>query len=134
MSESDFEATRSFLAKSVSLLTDGQSRQLGYGLDSGFYEIENFADYVRDGLSALTLDSVNRVIRENLRTDNLQYVFVAVDAQDLRDRLTSNRVSSVTYDAAKSESLLIEDREIEALSLGLNEDAVRIVRSEKVFN
>ncbi len=34
ISESDFETTRAFLSKYVSLLMDGQSRQLGYALDS----------------------------------------------------------------------------------------------------
>ncbi|MEX2495861.1 MAG: insulinase family protein, partial [Woeseia sp.] len=33
LTESDFEATRSFLSKFVSLLTNGQSRQLGYAID-----------------------------------------------------------------------------------------------------
>ncbi len=134
LSESDFEATRSFLGKYVSLLTDGQSRQLGYALDSEYYEIENFVNYVRDGLNDLTLADVNRVIRENLSTDNMQYVFVAKDAQDLRDRLTGNRMSPLTYDAGKSESLLLEDTEIETLSLGLREDTVRVTGSEDVFN
>src|SRR5690606_37937884 len=70
MSETDFEETRSFLTKFVSLLTDGQSRQLGYAMDSRYYGIDaSFADYVREGLSRLTLEDVNRVIRENLRTD-----------------------------------------------------------------
>ena len=44
MSESDFEATRSFLSKFVSLLTDGQSRQLGYAIDSKYYQIDDFAN------------------------------------------------------------------------------------------
>ena len=62
MTESDFEATRAFLSKFVSLLTDGQSRQLGYEMDSQYYQIDDFADYVREGLANLTLDDVNRVI------------------------------------------------------------------------
>ncbi len=37
ISEADFETTRAFLSKYVSLLMDGQSRQLGYAMDSRFY-------------------------------------------------------------------------------------------------
>src|SRR5690606_7477655 len=90
MSESNFEATRSFLSKFVSLLTDGQSRQLGYEIDSRYYETGRFSEYVREGLAGLTLEDVNRVIRENLDTANMQYVFVAKDANDLRQRLVED--------------------------------------------
>ncbi|MGH8222587.1 MAG: M16 family metallopeptidase, partial [Woeseiaceae bacterium] len=134
MSESDFEATRSYLRKSVSLLTDGQSRQLGYALDGQYYGTGDFADYVREGLSRLTLADVNRVIRENLATDRVQYVFVAKDADDLAARLATNRASPMQYDAEKPAGLLEEDKRIEALSLGLAEDSLRIVDADTVFS
>ncbi|MDH5500395.1 MAG: insulinase family protein [Gammaproteobacteria bacterium] len=133
ISESDFEASRSFLSKFVSLLMDGQSRQLGYELDSRYYGTDNFASYVRDGLSKLTLADVNRVIRENLDADSIQYVFVAKDAQDLRDRLASDRPSTVTYEAEKPADLLQEDKVIEKLPLGIPADAVRVIKADEVF-
>ncbi len=133
LSESDFEATRSFLAKSVSLQTDGQSRQLGYALDSQYYGTGDFASYVREGLSELTLADVNRVIRENLSTDNVQYVFVTRDAQDLRDRLATDRASPVRYDAEKPADLLEEDKAIEALPLGIAGDDIRVIPADQVF-
>jgi zinc protease len=133
MAESDFEATRSFLSKFVSLLTDGQSRQLGYEIDSQYYGIGRFPDYVREGLARLTLEDVNRVIRENLTTDNLQYVFVAKDAADLRQRLLDGSSSPVSYDSAKRDELLEEDREIASLPLVFEEGAVRVVPSSGVF-
>jgi zinc protease len=134
MSETDFEATRSYLAKSVSLLTDGQSRQLGYELDSQYYGIGPFADYVRDGLGRLTLADVNRVIRENLRTDNMHYAFVTRDAADLRDRLAENRASPMTYDAEKPAELLAEDEQISVIDLGLSAEDIAVVPADEVFN
>ena len=134
MTESDFEATRSFLSKFVSLLTDGQSRQLGYEIDSRFYETGPFSDYVRDGLVKLTLDDVNRVIRENLTTENMQHVFVTKDAADLRRRLLDDAPSPISYDSEKPEELLEEDREIASLPLRFKDDAVRIVPSTEVFD
>ncbi len=134
MSESDFETTRAYLSKFVSLLMDGQSRQLGYALDSQYYRIGNFAEYVREGLNKLTLDDVNRVIKENLSTDNVQYVFVSKDAKDLRDRLVSNRASPISYDADKPQELLDEDKLISTVPLGLSNDKVSIVSSDDVFN
>ena len=103
MTESDFEATRAFLSKFVSLLTDGQSRQLGYEMDSQYYQIDNFADYVRDGLAKLSLEDVNRVIRENLSTEDIQYVFVSRDAADLREQVAIlERSSQIDRQAAES--------------------------------
>jgi zinc protease len=134
MTESDFEATRSFLSKFVSLLTDGQSRQLGYEIDSRFYETGPFSDYVRDGLAKLTLDDVDRVIRENLTTENMQHVFVTKDAADLRRRLLDDAPSPISYDSEKPEELLEEDREIASLPLRFKDDAVRIVPSTEVFD
>lgn len=133
MSEQDFVNTRSYLAKYVSLLMDGQSRQLGYALDSGFYGIDDFSDYVRKELDSMTLADVNRVIRENLRTDNMQYVFVSRDADDLRDRLVSGRASPMQYDAAQPEEVIAEDRMIEALPIVFDEQNVSVIDAEAVF-
>ena len=134
ISESDFEATRAFLSKFVSLLTDGQSRQLGYAMDSQYYQTDEFANYIRDGLSKLTLDDVNRVIRENLSTENMQYVFITRDAEDLRSRLVSDQTSTMTYDADLPQEVLDEDKVISDMPLGFSADKVRIVSAENVFN
>lgn len=133
MTESEFEATRAFLSKFASLLADGQSRQLGYALDSQYYEINEFADYVRQGLSNLTLADVNRVIREYLKTENMHYVFVTRDAGDLRDRLVSDQESGLTYESEKAPELLREDEIIESLALGFDDENVRIIPGDSVF-
>ena len=132
MSESDFEATRAYLGKFVSLLTDGQSRQLGYALDSQYYGIDDFADYVRKGLSELTLDDVNKVLRENLDTSNMQYVFITRDADDLRQRLLSDQQSPMTYDADLPQEVLDEDKLIDNIAIGF--DSVEVVSAEEVFD
>lgn len=134
MSESDFETTRAYLSKFVSLLTDGQSRQLGYAMDSQYYQTDEFSSYVRDALNALTLDDVNRVIRENLDTENMQYVFIAKDAEDLRQRLVSDQASPMTYDAELPQEVLDEDKLIDSLPLGFSADTIRIVPGEEVFD
>ena len=133
MTESDFEATRAFLSKYVSLLTDGQSRQLGYALDSQYYGIGNFSDYVREELGKLSLDDVNRVIRENLSTDNVQYAFITRDAEDLRNRLVDDRASPMTYNAEMAPEVLEEDSVISVRPLDFDDEDVRIVPAEDVF-
>ena len=133
ISESDFETTRAYLSKYVSLLMDGQSQQLGFALDGQYYKTGNFADYVRDGLRKLTLADVNRVLRESLQTDDMQFVFVTNDAADLRERLTSDRPSPMTYGAEKEVALLEEDAVIATLPLEFSDDGVRVVNAEQVF-
>jgi zinc protease len=133
ISESDFETTRAYLSKYVSLLMDGQSRQLGYALDGQYYENGNFADYVRDGLNKLTLADVNRVIRENLQTDDIQFVFVTRDAADLQRRLVSEQASPMTYEADKAQELLDEDAVISTMPLEFADDKVSVVSAEEVF-
>jgi zinc protease len=132
MTESDFEATRAFLSKFVSLLTDGQTRQLGYAMDSQYYQTDDFADYVRDGLANLTLDDVNRVIRENLAMENVQYVFITRDGEDLKKRLSSDQASPMTYDADLPKEVLDEDKLIDDIPIGF--DTVDVVPADEVFN
>lgn len=134
LSESDFETTRSYLSKFVSLLMDGQSRQLGYSMDSQYYQTDNFATYVREGLENLTLADVNRVIRENLATGNIQYVFVTRDADDLRQRLVLDQASPVSYAAEKPQELLDEDKTIAQMPLDFAADRIVVIDGEEVFN
>jgi zinc protease len=134
LSETDFEATRAFLSNFASLMTDGQSRQLGYALDSQYYAIDEFAEYVREGLGELTLAEVNRVIRENLATENMHYVFVTNDAEDLKRRLVSDASSPMIYESGKSVALLEEDKLIEALPIVFKNERVTILPAGNVFN
>lgn len=133
LSAEDFEITRRFLDKYVSQLLDTQSRSLGYALDSRYYGIPGFADYIREGLRKLTVEEVNRVIRAHLQTENVQFVFVAKDAADLRKRLIASAPSPLQYNSPKPDALLAEDKQIEVLPLRLAPKTVVIRKLEEVF-
>lgn len=133
ITETDFEATREFLSKFASLMADGQSRNLGYALDSQYYEIDEFAEYVREGLAELTLADVNRVIRENLVTENMRYVFVTSDAEDLQSRLVGEQSSPINYETEMPEALLREDEIISSLALEFDAGDVRVIQADSVF-
>jgi zinc protease len=64
----------------------------------------------------------------------VQYVFVTRDAEDLRQRLANNQPSPMTYDADQPAELLEEDKVINAVSLNVAEDAIKVISAEKVFN
>ena len=131
MSKADFEATRNYLQKFVSLLVKSQSRQLGYAMDSDYYGTDAFTDYVRDGLASLTVDNINQVIKRHLQTDDMQFVFIAKDAQTLKKALASDEPSPITYNVPKPE-LADEDAAIAKLPLAFA--AVDIVSGDEVFN
>ncbi|NOU51554.1 insulinase family protein [Pseudoalteromonas sp. JBTF-M23] len=133
MSEQDFTATRNFLSNYVAQLVASQDRQLGYALDSQFYNIDNFVDYVREQLASLTVDDVNRVISENLQTQNIQYVFVTGDGTDMQQRLAQEISSPLSYNSEKPEQLLAEDKQIADYKLNIPSENIEVLDVKTVF-
>ncbi|HXY40352.1 MAG TPA: insulinase family protein, partial [Vicinamibacteria bacterium] len=128
-----FEATRDYLMKNVFLLTSTQDLQLGYALDSQWYGIPEFTGYMRERLSKLTLEEVNAAVRRHLSPSDLQVVAITKDAKALAEKLTTESVWPIHYDAPKPKELLDEDQAIAAEKLGLTPAAVRITPVEEVF-
>ncbi len=133
LSEEDFEATRNYLLKFAGVLTQSQGRQLGYALDSQFYGTPDFAAYIRDGLQKLTLEDVNRALREHLQADDLALVVVTPGAEALADRLVENTPSPITYNSPKPDEIMAEDEVIQQLPLGIEREDIRLLPVEEVF-
>ncbi len=133
MTAENFENTKNFLYNFVPQLVASQDKQLGYALDSRFYNTDEFVAYVRKGLDALKLDDVNRVIRDNLQTDDIHYVFITGDGEDMKQRLVSEQISPLKYNSEKSQDILNEDKVIENLKLNLKGADVAITPVKDVF-
>jgi zinc protease len=133
MSEKDFQATRNYLTNYAPQLVASQDQQLGYALDSEFYQTEEFVKYVRDQFAKLSLDDVNRVIKENLQTDDIHYVFISGDGKDMKQRLLSEQVSPLTYNSDKPAELLATDKIIESYKLTLPSKNVEVIAIDEVF-
>lgn len=133
LSEEDFESTRLFLKKFVNVLTRTQDAQLGYALDSRYYRIPPFVEYVRDRLEELTVDEVNRVIRAHLQADDIRIVVITKEAESFVESALSNNPSPVSYASAPGEDVLEEDRVIEKYELRFNSEAVEIIPAERIF-
>jgi zinc protease len=131
LSAAEFESTRNYLMKNVFLMTARQDQQLGYALDSQWYGIREFTSTMRDRLAKLTLADVNRAIKKHLSGQNLSVVIIAKDAKDLKERLASDAVSTIKYDAPKPADLLEEDKVIGALKL--QPTSVTITPVDQVF-
>jgi len=133
LTREQFESTRDYLMKNVFVMTATQDAQLGYALDSQWYHTPEFTQMMRDGLSKLTVADVNAAIRKHLSANNLSVVFITKDAAGLKDKLLSDAFSPITYDAAKPQALLDEDKAIGAMKLGIRPEAVRITPAAQAF-
>jgi zinc protease len=133
MSPEAFESTREFLSKYVNVLTATQDAQLGYALDSRYYHLADFPTYMREQLAKLTLNDVNRAIRQYLKSDAMRIAIVTKDAAGLRDAIIANRPSSITYNAPKPKEILDEDKSIEIYKINVKPGDVVIVAVDKVF-
>ncbi|MGE5813820.1 MAG: M16 family metallopeptidase [Acidobacteriota bacterium] len=129
----DFEATRNYLMKNVFVMTARQDQQLGYALDSRWYGIPEFTNYMRDALQKLTVDQVNAAIKKHLTAKDLTIVYVTKDAQGLKQALVSDTFSPIKYDGEKPKALLDEDQVVGALKLNIAPDRVKITPISEVF-
>jgi zinc protease len=129
----DFERVREYLTKNVFVMTASQSAQLGYALDSHFYGIGEYTQYMRDALSKLTVEQVNDAMRHHFKPKDLHIVCVTADAKGLADKLAADGASTIQYDAQKPKELLDEDARIGARKLGLDASRVRVVPVTSVF-
>jgi zinc protease len=133
LTQEQFLTTRDYLMKNVYLMTATEDAQNGYAIDSKWYGIDEFTRYLRDRLSRLTVDDVNRAIRKHLSAKNLSVVIVAQDAKALKDKLVSDAFSPLTYDAPKPPEVVEEDKAIGAMKLNIAPQNVRITPVEEVF-
>jgi zinc protease len=128
-----FSDTRDYLMKNVFVMTATQNQQVGYALDSRWYGIDEFTRYMRDRLSRLTVDDVNRTIRTHLDPKNLSVVIITKDAESLRNALVSDAPSPLTYDSPKPPEIVEEDRMLMNKKLGIRPENVRITPVAEVF-
>jgi zinc protease len=133
LTKTEFEESRDYLMKNVFVMTARQDQQLGYALDSKWYGIPAFTDYMRSGLSTLTVDQVNAAVKRHLNADNLSIVIIAKDAQGLKQTLVADGFSAIKYDGAKDTALLDEDRVVGALKLGIRAPQVSVTPIADVF-
>lgn len=133
MSKETFEATREFLTKYNNILTQTQDAQLGYALDSRYYNIPDYVPYMRAQLAKLTLDDVNNAIRKYLKSDAMRIAIITKDGEGLRDAIVNNKPSPITYNSPKPKEITDEDKVIENYKVAVKPDAVVITPVEKVF-
>jgi zinc protease len=131
--QADFEKTRSFLSKYVNILTKTKSAELGYAIDSEYYGIPNYNEYIKAALAKLTVEDVNAAIRRRLHAENIQIVGVAKDADAITAALTGDQPTPVQYNSPKPQEVLDEDKVVERWPLHLRKQDVTVVPIASVF-
>ena len=133
LTKEQFDITRGYLMKNVFVMTATQDQQLGYALDSQWHGTAEFTTLMRDGLSKLTVESMNAAMKKHLSAQNLSVVMITKDGAGLRDKLLSDAFSPIKYDGEKPKDVLDEDKLIGSRKLNIRPDAVTITPAAKVF-
>jgi zinc protease len=134
LTKEQFETTRDFLVNYSKLWVQTQSRRLGYVMDSEFYGIPYYVDYLAKQLSTLTVDDVNAAVKKHLQTKSYYLSIIAKDAGPLSEELLSNVPSPIQYNNPNVPAeILVQDKVIEVLPININKEKFRIVPSGDLF-
>jgi zinc protease len=133
MTQEAFEGARGFLSKFVNVLTKSKRAELGYAVDSNFYGTNPYNEFLKAQLAKLTLEDVNRVIKQYIRTDRLTIVAVSKNGEELKQQLSSEDPSPMTYNSPKPEAILEEDKTVEKWPLKLKAEDIVVRPVSTVF-
>lgn len=133
LTQQAFEDTREFLGKYVNVLTRTKRAELGYAIDSLFYGIPSYNDYLKTQMAKLTLADVNRAIKQYLRTDRLAIAAVTRDGEKLKAQLASEDASPMVYNSPKAKEITEEDKLVVKFPLGLKAGDIKVTPVNEVF-
>jgi len=135
LSQEDFELRKKFLHNYTVNYGTTLSRRLGYAIDDIFYGMPDggFLELLRPELDKLTLEEVNAAIKKHLQCDNMWVVFITKDAEALKQAIVNNEPSPKTYPEETPQSVLDEDKLIEAYPLNVPEENVHIINISEVL-
>jgi zinc protease len=133
LTQDQFERARSFLTKNTNLLIKTKQAELGYAIDSLYYGIPDYKTYVQTSLAALTVKDVNDAIKRHLRTTDLRIVAVAQNTEALKEKLSTNPISPMTYNSEKPEDVMEEDKLVERYRIPLKPESIQIVPVSSLF-
>ncbi len=128
-----FDETRAFLMKYVNILTQTKDAELGYALDSRYYGIDNYNQYMKTALSKLTLADVNAAIKKHLTSSKMRVVMITKDAEGLKKEIAENKPGTISYASTKPADVLAEDKIISVFPINVKSSDITITPVDKVF-
>ena len=133
MTQESFERTREFLSKFVNVLTKSKRAELGYAIDSNFYTLPAYNEFLKAHLAKLTLADVNRVIKQYIHTDRMTIVAVAKNGAELKAQIAAGDPSPMTYNSPKPEAITDEDKLVERRPFNLKAEDITVVPVAQIF-
>lgn len=137
MTQEDFNLTRDFLRSYMKLYAQTAEQQLGYLMDSKFYNRSNWLTTADQLLASCTLEKVNAAIKKYWQTENM-FVSIITDkseavplARSLRDDLVSPMSYSDALKSVLTKEILAEDEIVKSFPMRVG--SVTIVESNDVF-
>ncbi len=137
LSQEDFEATRTFLRSYTKLYAQNPAAQLGWLMDSRFYNRKNYLKELDGLLEKVTLDEVNKALRKHWQTENM-FVTIVTDtseaealAKSLRENISSPMSYSNLVKSGLPADILAEDKEVADYKLNIK--SVKIIKSADAF-
>ncbi|MDQ3262770.1 MAG: insulinase family protein [Myxococcota bacterium] len=126
-----FEVTRQFLDGFTRLWSQTDQRRLGYAIDSKLYGTPDFLEAYRAALKTMTPDQVHAALSRHYAADKLNYAYVVQDAEKLKELLTRQPPTPLTYTSEKPAQLLAEDQIISARPLPLDPASIQILDAQQ---
>ncbi len=137
MGEQDFELTKTFLRSYIKLYAQTPEQQLGYLMDSRFYERRDWLKEVDEMLEKVTYADMMMAVKKYWQTENMFIAIVTdkTEASPLKNSLEKNLTSPMSYsDALKvvlTPEILDEDKAVSDYKLKVKN--VTIVNSADMF-
>ena len=133
LDEKTFAETRDFLTKYVNILTQSKDAELGYALDSKYYGIPDYTEFMKTQLAKLTLADVNNAIKKHLSSNKMRVVMVTKDAEKLRDEIVKNKPATISYASPKPPEILAEDKIISTYAIPVKAADLTVTPVSRVF-
>lgn len=137
LSQEDFELTRQFLRSYIKLYIQTPERELGFLMDSKFFNRQDYISELDQLLAALTLEDVNQAVKKYLQAENMYVAIITDDSEagPLAESLRENKPSPMSYSNLVREGLpaevVAEDEEVARYRLDVK--SVKIIESEQTF-
>ena len=135
MTPEAFDTQRGYLKNYYVNFGNTVGRRLAYRIDDAFYGIPDpgFLASTPKGLDALTRDQVNAAIKKYLRSNNMWAVFIAQDAEGLKQKLLSGAPTPITYAGKQPQEILEEDKIIASWPVPVKETDITVLKIDNVF-
>lgn len=136
LTQEEFELGRSHLIGNVPLLGTGLERQLGYAIDSRFYEIAgNYLTRLQGEIKGQTNKNVLANLKRHLRPKDLRIVVVTADPEKFKKAIASPRCD-VQYapGVQKPAEVLAEDMQIASYPVAVKPEHIAVITAESIYS